>query len=210
MTAKKIIGIARAELGTKEAPAGSNRVKYNDWYYGRAVSGAAYPWCMTFVQWCFAQAGAAIPYKTASCTALMNWAKGQGAWVTGDYRPGDVLLYEFGGTAGPDHVGILVRVEDGKYRSIEGNTSLTSDDNGGAVMERLREGRQILGAWRPGYAEEKAPEEDGSRPSEWAAEAVQWAREQGLLQGDQYGNLQLRAPLTREELCVLLYRYSKL
>ena len=57
--AEKLLEIARAELGTKESPANSNRVKYNAWYYGREVSGAAYPWCMVFVQWCFDQIGRA-------------------------------------------------------------------------------------------------------------------------------------------------------
>ena len=51
MTEKELLRIATAEIGTKENPAGSNKVKYNTWYYGREVSGKAYPWCMVFVQW---------------------------------------------------------------------------------------------------------------------------------------------------------------
>ena len=53
-TAEKVLSIAREELGTKESPANSNKVKYNTWYYGREVSGSAYPWCIAFVQWVFA------------------------------------------------------------------------------------------------------------------------------------------------------------
>ena len=87
--AERVLSIARRELGTKESPANSNRVKYNAWYYGREVSGSAYPWCMVFVQWVFAQAGVKLPVKTASCGALMNAAKRAGRWVTGDYRSGD-------------------------------------------------------------------------------------------------------------------------
>ena len=56
-TAEKLLETARAELGVKESPAGSNKVKYNTWYYGRTVSGVAYPWCVAFAQWCCAQAG---------------------------------------------------------------------------------------------------------------------------------------------------------
>ena len=59
--AERVLSIARRELGTKESPANSNRVKYNAWYYGREVSGSAYPWCMAFVQWVFAQAGVKLP-----------------------------------------------------------------------------------------------------------------------------------------------------
>ena len=45
MTAETILNIARGELGVRESPAGSNRVKYNRAYYGREVSGSSYPWC---------------------------------------------------------------------------------------------------------------------------------------------------------------------
>ena len=49
MTAERVLDVARRELETREEPANSNRVKYNTWYYGWEVSGAAYPWCMAFV-----------------------------------------------------------------------------------------------------------------------------------------------------------------
>ena len=78
MTAEKVLAIAKAELGVKESPPNSNNVKYNTWYYGKPVSGNAYPWCMAFVQWVFTQAGVPLPLKTASCGALMNAAKKTG------------------------------------------------------------------------------------------------------------------------------------
>lgn len=54
ITAKMVIDTARAELGVVEKPSGSNRVKYNKWFYGRDVSGSKYPWCAVFVCWDFA------------------------------------------------------------------------------------------------------------------------------------------------------------
>ena len=54
VTADMIIATAEAELGIKESPKNSNNVKYNTWYYGHAVKGSAYPWCMAFVCWIFA------------------------------------------------------------------------------------------------------------------------------------------------------------
>lgn len=42
-TAKELVNTAKKELDITELPAGSNKVKYNTWYYGRTVSGAAYP-----------------------------------------------------------------------------------------------------------------------------------------------------------------------
>lgn len=54
VTASMIINTAKSQVGTKEVPAGSNKVKYNTWYYGKEVSGSSYPWCMAFVSWVFA------------------------------------------------------------------------------------------------------------------------------------------------------------
>lgn len=53
-TAAHLEAIALSQVGVKEVPSGSNKVKYNTWYYGRVVSGSAYPWCCVFVEWCFA------------------------------------------------------------------------------------------------------------------------------------------------------------
>ena len=72
MTGAELAALAARELGITESPPGSNQVKYNTWYYGQAVSGSAYPWCMVFVQWVFAQAGVSLPSRTASCGALMR------------------------------------------------------------------------------------------------------------------------------------------
>ena len=74
-TGKDVLTAALSQLGIKESPPNSNLVKYNTWYYGKEVSGGAYPWCMAFVQWCYARAGAALPFKTASCGALLRWCQ---------------------------------------------------------------------------------------------------------------------------------------
>ncbi|WP_300635984.1 CHAP domain-containing protein [uncultured Oscillibacter sp.] len=156
MTAEKVLAIAKAELGTKESPANSNRVKYNTWYYGREVSGSAYPWCMAFVQWVFAQAGVKLPAKTASCGALMNAAKKAGQWVTKDYHLGDVVIYDFPGGAATDHTGIVTGVGRLGVTAIEGNTSQAgSQSNGGMVCRKTRPYNQIVGAVRPNFQKEE-------------------------------------------------------
>ena len=66
-----VLQIAEWQEGVVEMPSNSNKVKYNTAYYGREVSGRAYPWCMTFVWWVFREAGFSL-YKTASCTAFVN------------------------------------------------------------------------------------------------------------------------------------------
>lgn len=154
-TAKDVLDVARRELGTREDPAGSNRVKYNTWYYGREVSGAAYPWCMVFVQWCFHQAGIPLPLKTASCGALMRAARKAGQWVTKDYRPGDVAIYDFPGGAATDHCGVIEKLTLTGVTAIEGNTSQAgSQSNGGEVCRKNRPASLIVGAVRPKFEEE--------------------------------------------------------
>lgn len=51
----RILAIANGEVGITEYPPNSNNVKYNTWYYGHPVSGAAYPWCCTFISYIFSQ-----------------------------------------------------------------------------------------------------------------------------------------------------------
>ena len=51
VTADMVIATAKAELGTKESPKNSNKVKYNRWFYGSNKSAF---WCCTFVCWLFA------------------------------------------------------------------------------------------------------------------------------------------------------------
>ena len=46
-----VIATARSQIGIKESPKNSNKVKYNRWFYGKNES--AY-WYCTFVCWVFA------------------------------------------------------------------------------------------------------------------------------------------------------------
>ena len=149
-TVERLLAIARKELGTKESPANSNRTKYGKWY---GLDG--FPWCMMFVQWVFHQVGVSLPMKTASCAALMNAAKRAGQWVTKDFRPGDVVIYDFPGGAPTDHTGIIERVTASGVVAIEGNTSQAgSQSNGGEVCRKTRPYSQIVGVVRPKFEEE--------------------------------------------------------
>lgn len=46
-------------------------------------------------------------------------------------------------------------------------------------------------------------------PSSWAKEAVDWAVENGLMYGDENGNLLLHSNITREQFITMLYRYHQ-
>ena len=151
-TREAVLQIAAWQLGVLESPAGSNQVKYNEAFYGRQVSGSAYPWCMVFLWWVFREAGFSL-YKTASCTVLRSRYQAAGQWVTEGYRPGDILLFDFSGKRSrTEHAGLLEQIEaDGTLVTIEGNTGSTNDANGGAVQRRWRRPGLVTGACRPGY-----------------------------------------------------------
>ena len=45
-----------------------------------------------------------------------------------------------------------------------------------------------------------------NEPAAWAKEAVEWATSNGIMRGNEKGNLRLRDNITREEMCVMLHR----
>lgn len=238
MTAvERVLSAARAEIGVTEYPPGTNKVKYNSWYYGKEVSGASYPWCCVFVCWVFHQAGLdGLVRRTGGCTTLMNWFKNRGQLVDPrEARPGDVAFFQFDKDAYADHVGIVERATaDGVY-AIEGNTSRASNDNGGAVMRRFRSRNCIMAVGRPAYetgkeecevTEEKVKEmidqafrayearqgtpvvyHTAQEVPEWARQSVTRLMEEGVLRGDEKGDLNLSQDMAR--MLVILERRGR-
>jgi len=141
--AETIINKAKSYVGYKESPPNSNSCVFNRDFYGYNVSGAAYPWCCTFVWDIFRMCGASSLFyngnKTASCTAVLKWGKDSGQIVK-DGQAGDLILFDWDGSGDADHIGFIeCRNADGSYTTIEGNTQISGDQsNGGEVMERKR------------------------------------------------------------------------
>lgn len=218
MTAGDVLAVAAKEIGYTEQS--GNRTKYGNAYGMDGVY-----WCMIFVWWCFRQAkSSALFYgggKCASCSQLMNWAKARGKWVTGNYKAGDVLIYDFpGNSIKTDHTGIC-ESWDGYYATaIEGNTSSGisgSQANGDGVYRKRRPKAHIVGAYRPDYEEDTMSYEDwkkymeryraeqGRKPvSSWAKAAWDKLTKRGITDGSRPGDL-----ITREEAAVMMDRMSK-
>ena len=131
--ANDFVAVAASQIGVKENPAGSNHVKYGEWY------GLDYnPWCDMFVSWCADQVGAlGIVGKFAYCPSHVNYAKKLGRWLDREEKPqkGDIVFFANGSRA--CHVGIVEsRNGSASVTTIEGNTSVSSNDNGGAGKAR--------------------------------------------------------------------------
>jgi len=144
----KVVSKCRSQLGIKENPSGSNNVKYNTAYYGRVVNGSNYPWCCVFVWWIFKECGLSNLFyggkKTAYCPMLMDYYKSKGQFSKTP-KVGSIAFFQFDQDAQPDHVGIVVKVDTNTVTTIEGNTAIGNDSNGGEVMQRVRDKSLILG-----------------------------------------------------------------
>lgn len=218
-TANDILEIARSQIGTKEYPAKSDNVKYNTAYYGREVSDGKHPWCAVFVWWVFREAGAPELYygggETAYCPTLMSFHKKQK--VT-DYRPGDIVFFNFSGRSSAGHVGICESWDGTYITTIDGNTGSASEDNGGAVLRRRRHKKFIVGAYRPEYQEDDDMTQDqfntfmenylkakAKEPaSDWAKPFIDTAIDVGAMT-DVGGTIERpKSWMTREELAVVV------
>lgn len=160
MTAlEKLTTWMREQVGTKES--GENNVIYNTHYYGREVQGEQYPWCMAFIWDGFRTCGLSPLLmdgdKSAYCPFVATWAKQHGLWVSGEYRTGDLLFYDWNWDGIVDHVGFCIG-QNGQYLEVvEGNV-------GDAVTLVRRLPGIVMGAYRPHYGSEDvggpAPAED--------------------------------------------------
>jgi hypothetical protein len=211
MTANELIKAASADLGYMESPKNSNKTKFGKWF---GLDGE--PWGMQAVQYWCSKAGEALPYKTASCSGLLNWyKKNKPESVFNTPEPGDIVIYNFG------HTGIVEAVSGNSITAIEGNTSADdkgSQDNGGGVYRRKRSKSLASGYIRVCMEEEEMTYEKFKEymnqyvdeisklpPAEWSKDARIWAEGKGYLNGDIKGDRQYKKYSTREELVQILY-----
>jgi hypothetical protein len=138
--------LAIGELGVAEYPHGSNVNPYGEWY---GMNGQ--PWCAMFTTWAYVLAGqeldldpsfvrgeryAFVPYLVADARAGRY-----GLRTTDDPIPGDLVAYDWSLDGEHDHVGLFERWVSGSslFYAIEGNTSASSNSNGGQVQRRQRD-----------------------------------------------------------------------
>jgi len=125
------------EVGTKEKPANSNKVKYNN--------NNGQFWCGYFVDWVAKQVGLKIPSCVYTPAGVAGF-QGKGQWwniATKKPEYGDIVFFDFPGGEKVDHVGIVIEVlDDGTMICVEGNTTedgkTGSQSNGGCVAKKVR------------------------------------------------------------------------
>lgn len=144
---EKALANLTAKIGTKESPAGSNRVWASEWY------GLIGSWCAMAVTWAYVKAGSKA-FAKGSRWAYVPWivnaarAGNYGLSVTRDPKPGDLVCYDWPGESKgtADHVGLFEKWLDAPdtFSAIEGNTAIGNDSNGGEVMRRQRIRSEVL------------------------------------------------------------------
>jgi hypothetical protein len=77
------------------------------------------------------------------------WLRATGMWKGRTTPlPGDIAIFNWDGGV-PDHIGIVEKyLGGGQFQSVEGNTSLGNNSNGGEVMRRVRYLSQVDGFGR--------------------------------------------------------------
>lgn len=174
-SAEQVLNRARSQLGRVESPPGSNRIEYNDWYYGNATRA---PWCATWLSWCFFHEGLPLPATNSRGFAYTpsgaQWFKNRGKWMNNhspDVRPGDVVFFYWPSMGRIAHVGVVEAVRpNGDVVTIEGNTDESGGRSGGKVMRRVRSRATVNargGFGRPDFTQAPSPSPDpqpGSAP----------------------------------------------
>lgn len=150
-TRQRALAAAIGYLGDKESPPDSNRTKYGKWY-----GQDGQPWCAMFVSYVYeVDAGGSPSFEKgrnyAYCPYVLSDARNNrnGLSVTNAPVAGDLVLYDWDGPAGTsggtfDHIGLFeewVAYNATTFLAIEGNTSTSSNSNGGEVQRRTRDTR---------------------------------------------------------------------
>lgn len=137
---EKAFAEAVTKLGVHESPPFSNRVEFGYWY---GIIGA---WCAMFVTWSYVLGGskrlvrgqryAYVPYIRDDAAAGRN-----GLHLTTNPVRGDIVCFQTAGHSTPNHTGLFDHWIDrsrGTFATVEGNTGISSFDNGGAVERGVR------------------------------------------------------------------------
>lgn len=138
---KEVLLLAIQQLGYSEQPPDSNMQRYGEWYGMNGV-----PWCAMFVSWVFFITG--LPLGRIDddkgyryCPSALAFFK-KNNWVTDNPQAGDIVIFDWQLDGKPDHTGIFLQWKASDHQSIitiEGNTAVGNDSNGGSVMLRVRD-----------------------------------------------------------------------
>ena len=155
----------------KEHPPNSNTGKEVRWFQSAttlaATDATGWPWCMAFRIRMLLEVGFEDPYRTASVGLRRDYFRKKGWIRMAQPRSGDEIYFDYDTLTGPgkgdwpDHVGVFAaqtdvpqdllaeairrfgKLGEGEFWSVEGNTGIGNDSNGGQCMLRKRSIRMV-------------------------------------------------------------------
>ena len=171
----KVLNLAQRQVGYKET--GDNNTKYGRyfdveaWQWFNTKKNPGTPWCAIFICWLFCQAeiiGKDRAYKFLGCPKNKNDNCAAGVPYLWQYlkarkwqvdktkgQKGDIIFFN----AKCSHVGIIEKVDDSKYYTIEGNKS-----NMVKRCSYSKTSSSIYGLMRPAWSEIDPKEEVKPEP----------------------------------------------
>lgn len=157
-TVRSVLLIAQSQLHYHEGHDTSgwnNNQKYSDQLPGFKWSDGQ-PWCATFAQWCFWQAGIEVPKgaRSASCATSVAAYKRAGRFTEYPVIGAQV----FYGDKGGEHTGIVLGWDLMHEQAYEGNTNDNGSAEGDGVYRKERERRSpyVYGYGLPYYPHDVA------------------------------------------------------
>lgn len=154
---RRLVEIARREVGTMEHPRNSNKGKrIQEYQRATWLDGTGWPYCAAFVCWCVREWGKdqavrdALKLtkagfekwrpKTPAAYGLHEWGRQQGLYqIDENANPGEYVLHTADlVTFDFSHCGILETDEAGRIFTIEGNTDAGGSREGGGVYAKTR------------------------------------------------------------------------
>lgn len=128
---ERIMAIARAEIGTREAT-GNNDGKRVEEYLATVKLRKGNPYCAAFVSFIFNNAGYSLP-RTGWSPALFPKNR-----LTNDILPANLFSIYFTSLRRVAHVGFVDRQKGDWVITVEANTSYSGARNGDGVFKRIR------------------------------------------------------------------------
>jgi len=154
-TRNDVVSQARKWVGYTEGP------RNNETVFGKRTGYQFQPWCGSFTDCVLIDAGFSVTKSGSGNTepssvytpSGVNSYKRLNRWMhnNGPCEPGDIVYFDFENNGVVDHVGIVTGSRGIYVDTIEGNTSMTNQANGGQVMVRSRHRYHIAGFGRPVY-----------------------------------------------------------
>lgn len=157
-----VLHLGKSQLGYQEGKSNgswNNNQKYSDQLPGFAWSDKQ-PWCATFAQWLYWQAGVDVPAnaRSASCSASAAAYRKAKRWTEYPLIGAQV----FYGPSGGSHTGVVSNYDDTYVWAIEGNTNNNGSAEGDGVYLRKRRRRDayVYGYGIPYYENDHAKTPD--------------------------------------------------